>query len=123
MQIFSALFMEERFRLCSLIDYYGNLLTDKQKNIMKLYFFDDLSLSEISEITRTSRQAVFDIIKRCTKLLNEYEEHLSILKKEENLSNIKKEILEKLDNLQLSLQGSSNIDMVKEIKKYVNESL
>lgn len=123
MRIFSALFMEERFRLCSLMDYYGNLLTDKQKNIMDLYFDDDLSLSEISELTNTSRQAVFDIIKRCTKLLNEYEEHLSILKKEKNLSIIKEELLKRLDNLQSSLRNSDDTDMIEEIKKYVIESL
>ncbi len=62
-----------------LYDFYGNLLTPKQKNIMELYYHQDLSLGEIANLTGVSRQAIYDLLKRVQVTLEEYEEKLGYL--------------------------------------------
>lgn len=87
--------LEKTKRVNDLIDLYGNLLTKNQLNILELYYMEDLSLKEISEDLNISRNAVHDSLKRSLGILEEYEEKLELLKKDE----IKNELLEKLDNL------------------------
>jgi predicted DNA-binding protein YlxM (UPF0122 family) len=59
-----------------LLDVYGDLLTDRQQRIARDYFYDDLSLSEISENEDISRQGAHEIIKRTEQLLLFYEDKL-----------------------------------------------
>ena len=63
-----------------LYDFYGELLTEHQKRIYELYL-DDLSLSEIAEEIGISRQGVHDLIRRCNKILADYEEKLRLVMK------------------------------------------
>lgn len=64
-----------------LYDFYGELLTDHQKEIYEQFVLEDLSLSEIAESARISRQGVHDLIKRCNKILEGYEEKLHLVEK------------------------------------------
>ena len=63
------------------LDWYGDLLTEKQQDICDLYFKEDFSLSEISENYDISRAAVLDTIKRSKKLLEDYEKKLHLIEK------------------------------------------
>ncbi len=64
-----------------LYDFYGELLTEHQRQIYEARVFDNLSLSEIAQDFEISRQGVHDLIKRCDKILQGYEEKLHLLQK------------------------------------------
>ena len=70
--------MTKNLTMSMLMDFYGQLLTDKQRDTVDLYYNEDLSLSEIAEEIGISRQGVRDSIKRGERLLNEYEEKLGL---------------------------------------------
>lgn len=72
--------MAKNFEMYSLLDFYGCLLTEKQLNIMNMYYNDDLSLGEVAQQCGISRQGVHDAVKHCEKALAEYEEKLGLLK-------------------------------------------
>ena len=80
--------MDKNVEICLLLDFYGNLLTDRQKEIMTLYYEDNLSLAEVACELSISKQGVSDSIKRSEKILYETEEKLQLLK--QYLANEKK---------------------------------
>ena len=73
--------IQERELMIHLLDYYGELLTETQLTVMKLYYEDDLGFSEIAENRNVSRNAVHDMIKTCGLLLVEYEKKLALYQK------------------------------------------
>ena len=73
--------LSQRIRTNLLFDFYGLLLTERQKEFVKLYFCDDLSLGEIAQRFRISRQAVYDTLKKARESLEEYEKKLSLARK------------------------------------------
>lgn len=72
-----------------LYDFYGELLTEHQKRIYEDAVFNDMSPSEIAREEGISRQGVHDLIKRCDKILKEYEEKLHLVEK---FTNTKKDV-------------------------------
>lgn len=64
-----------------LYDFYGQLLTDRQKDFMELYYGQNLSLGEIAGEFTVTRQAVHDTLKRAEQLLSQYEEKLGLVAK------------------------------------------
>ncbi|MGL5379811.1 putative DNA-binding protein [Clostridium sp.] len=85
--------MEDRVEISILMDLYGALLTEKQHNIMQLYYNEDFSLGEIAELNNTSRQAIHDLIKRCYKQFLSYESKLNLLKRSLEKEKILKDLL------------------------------
>ncbi|MBQ6323570.1 MAG: hypothetical protein IJI22_01920 [Bacilli bacterium] len=80
--------MEDIVYYNDLYDLYGELLTDKQREYFKDYYFDNLSYSEMASKYEVSRNAVFKQLHIVLEKLNEYEKKLQLYKKREKLSNI-----------------------------------
>ena len=77
-----------------LFDYYGRMLTDKQKEYLDLRYNQDLSFGEIAEIMCVSRQAVFDNLARTEALLRRMEENIGCVKRDIAVRKAASEILE-----------------------------
>ena len=72
---------DETLRRTMLFDYYGELLTEKQRLYYDLHYNEDLSLAEIAEHNSTSRQAVWDIIRRAEQTLCDFEEKTGLIRR------------------------------------------
>lgn len=73
--------MAKNLNVSNLLDIYGKALTEKQRDVLDLYYNDDLSLSEIAENMGISRQGVRDSIKRGEEALEFYEELIGLQEK------------------------------------------
>ncbi|MBE5934137.1 MAG: DNA-binding protein [Lachnospiraceae bacterium] len=89
--------MEKIVRQSLLYDFYGELLTDHQKNIYEEVVMNDMSYSEIGRIYGISRQGAYDLIKRCDKILEDYETKLKLVEKfvnaREKIATVKSDII------------------------------
>lgn len=72
---------EKMIEINMLYDFYGKLLTARQKEILRLYYEENYSLSEIAETLGISRQGVHDTIKKAEKALHGYESRLGLVQK------------------------------------------
>ncbi|HXX39928.1 MAG TPA: sigma factor-like helix-turn-helix DNA-binding protein [bacterium] len=70
--------LEERTVVIGLFDAYAGLLTERQRTFVRMYYHDDLSLGEIAERRRITRQAVFDTLRRAVAEMERLEEHLGV---------------------------------------------
>lgn len=73
--------MAKNMEIALLFDFYGDMLTDKQRDVVELYYNDDLSLAEIAENGGITRQGVRDSIKRAESQLLEMEERLGLARR------------------------------------------
>ncbi len=89
--------MEDRIRNINLYDYYYLLLTDKQQTYFEEYYFNNLSLQEISELYSVSRNAIYKTIKDVCLKLEEYENNLKLYEKGQKL----KKIIDEVDDEEL----------------------
>lgn len=90
--------LKEIIEIGFLLDYYKDLLTEKQSKYLIEYFEEDLSLTEIAENYGISRQAVYDNIKRGIKILRNYEEKLKFYERDKELC---KELLDLRENFRI----------------------
>lgn len=86
--------LDKTERINELLDWYASLLTEKQHECARLYYQEDLSLSEIAELTHSSRAAIHESLKRTEELLEGYEAKLSSLKAYKQRLKILQSILE-----------------------------
>lgn len=80
--------LKEIVELTRLYDVYGPLLSDHKKEIFESYVLDNYSLGEIADRVGLSRQGVRDIVKRCSRELQEAEKKLGFLKKMDRVSEL-----------------------------------
>ena len=71
----------QAYRMALLFDFYGDLLTDRQKEFFDLYYNEDLSLAEIAENYGITRQGVRDVIVRAEGTLTEMEDKTGIIRR------------------------------------------
>lgn len=102
-----------------LYDFYGELLTKHQQNIYEEFVLDDFSLSEIAQEEGISRQGVHDLVKRCNRILEEYEGKLHLL--ERFLST--KEKVTRIRALTCDDQDQNQAEIMAQIKAISNEIL
>lgn len=91
--------MDKILYLTLLFDFYGSLLTEKQKKMFELYHFYDLSLNEIAEQFLISKQAVRDSIVKTEVTLNKYENKLLLVDKFTKQNDIIDEIILDFENM------------------------
>lgn len=97
--------LDEIVQQSILYDFYGDLLSDHKKQIFEDYVLNDLSLSEIAAEQGISRQGVYDIVKRCTQELKEYEEKLMLVQRFQSMKDKLGEIKE------IAVKASADKDM------------
>ena len=86
--------MEKILEQTLLYDFYGELLTEHQRQVYEDVVLNDFSLSEVAAARGISRQGVHDLVRRCNKTLEEYEEKLHLVQRfvqiRENVNEIRK---------------------------------
>ena len=91
--------MDDALEMTLLFDYYGELLTQRQKQCFDLRYNQDLSLSEIAQELNVSRQGVYDNLSRAEALLRNMEEKTGCVRRDRDLRKAEKVILEAADRL------------------------
>lgn len=109
--------IEKIVEMGMLIDFYGELLTQKQKDAVNLYYGENYSLGEISEILDISRQAIYDTLKRAEKILKSYEEKLGLIDRFNLRRDGLYEIEKGLEDLKINIEANSKKEqLIKEIE-------
>ena len=95
--------LEKLVEIGLLFEQYKMLLTDKQQEIVSLYYNEDYSLGEISENLKVSRQGVYDTLKRSEKILREYEAKLGLVAKMKERERFTQDIYNKVVDIKQDL--------------------
>jgi len=103
--------MSKNLTMTVLLDFYGELLTEKQRIALKSYYDEDCSLSEIAEDMSISRQGVRDFIKRGESQLLEFEEKLGLAKRFIKINQLTDKINEVIE--------TNDVPLI--LRQYVNE--
>ena len=113
--------LDRTIEIGMLFDYYGKLLTDKQKKIVELYYYQDLSLGEIADNLDISRQGVYDHLHRAEDTLKSYEKELNLVARNKNNIKIIQELLEFVKNNEDIKKDARNflIDKLNEMNKNI----
>jgi predicted DNA-binding protein YlxM (UPF0122 family) len=98
--------------ICGLMDYYAGILSPRQREVLEMYYYDDLSLAEIAENIGITRQGVRDTVKHGEEALESFENTLGLMKKNTQIT----ESAEKIKKL-------TEDDRIKELAQTILEVL
>jgi len=99
-------------RINMLLDFYEELLTEKQQTILSYYYRDDFSLGEIAAEFGISRQAVYDNIKRAQQALVNYEDKLELLARHERTLALTEKLEASLDALSIGQEQRHELTQI-----------
>lgn len=105
--------MEKIVMQALLYDFYGELLNDHQKAVYEDYVYNDIGISEIAKERGISRQGVHDLIKRCNKILQDYEDKLHLVEKFQKT----KELVARINSLTEQFGKDEDLRLIEEIKQ------
>lgn len=100
-----------------LLDFYGGILNERQREVLSLYYDDDLSLAEIAENTGISRQGAHDLIKRGEAKLTEADNALGLVSRFEKIKETVNELEKLID--ESNLKNSEISILIEQLKEQV----
>jgi predicted DNA-binding protein YlxM (UPF0122 family) len=115
--------VNEILKQALLYDFYGELLTAHQKEIYEQFVLEDLSLSEIAEGQGISRQGVHDLVKRCHRILEEYENKLHLVERFYSIKEKVQALNEVLDLYEKNMDINEMIGKIRDISHTIIEEL
>ena len=119
--------MSKNLAISDLLDLYGEMLTDKQRDVIELYYNQDLSLAEIAEHEQITRQGVRDNIKRGEAFLLEMEEKLHFAEKFKRRVAVTEEITARCEEIERINRGFTYSHAINEharkVRALINEYL
>lgn len=89
----------QAYRMALLFDFFGDMLTDRQKEFYDLYYNEDLSLAEIAENYNITRQGVRDVIVRAEGILTELEDKTGIIRRFQKMQSQLDDIIRYADEI------------------------
>ena len=105
--------MPKNLEISILLDYYGQMLTEKQREVAQLYYNEDLSLAEIAAQEDISRQGVYDAVHRAQRQLADYEARLGLLARYRRITQGLERCRAMLDDVRASGEGEEALARVK----------
>lgn len=105
--------LRELLELSRLYDFYGDLLSDKSKDIFESYVLDNLSLGEIASETGLSRQGVRDAVIRCSEKLKKFDNSLKLIEKFDKINDV-------LDIIEKDVISDAVHDRLSEIRRIIS---
>ncbi len=116
--------MDKLLEKSLLYDFYGELLTEHQRTVYEGFVFDDMSLAEVAEEQGITRQGVHDLVKRCDKILMDYENKLHLVEKFTNIKTTISSIKELTDlEKHADMDESLRLSNIKSLSEAILEEL
>jgi predicted DNA-binding protein YlxM (UPF0122 family) len=115
--------MDEIYMIGLLLDFYGQMVTKRQYEILDLHYNNDYSLGEIAEELNISRQGVYDNIKRGKAALYEMEQKLGLVGRFNRQKEKASEILEWLEGIEASSLAEQDVERLEKARQTVRSIL